>query len=58
MAQWKSDLYVSDTAAAEPASLPPIVPSFGAVAGTVKTRGSLDGESPLEGRFAPLGNST
>lgn len=48
---------MSDTAAADPDSLPPMVPCLGAVAGTVKTSGSMDGGGAvLEGKQVPLGN--
>jgi len=40
IAQWNNVEYESETADAAPALGPPMDPGFGAVAGTVKTRGS------------------
>lgn len=51
-AQWKRVEYVSETASAAAAEGPLTVPGLGAVAGTVKTRGSRAGgagEAPAEG---------
>lgn len=55
MAQWKSDLYSSENEEALPASTPPIVPSFGAVDGIVKTSGSSVGGFVFDGRYVPRG---
>jgi hypothetical protein len=54
-AQLKSDWYVSATAAADDTSVPPMVPSFGAVAGIVNTKGSAMGGFALDGRYVPRG---
>lgn len=46
IAQLKSVFESSDTAAAAPASSPPIVPAFGAASEIVKTKGSGMGGAP------------